>query len=152
MTAPVSVEAACSVDELHRFFAELCEHRAGLYAEGILTLHEAVDELQAFAVLSGLVEAIGQHAVQETMAFSGECDAGERVDYDVGHVAQILAQWEADDAKRPAPAPRTEPRRGVPQSTIDAFKFVVSLGDPDYLAKWLRDHSDVARALLDEVE
>jgi hypothetical protein len=151
MNAPVSAKAARSVDELHRFFAELCEHRAGLYADGVLTLHEAVDELQAFAVLSGLVEAIGQHAVQETMAFAGDGGADGYVDDGPGYVARMLARWEADDVSRPAAAPKPEPRRGVPQSTIDAFKFVVGLGDPDYLAKWLRDHSDIARELLNEV-
>ena len=45
----------------------------------------------------------------------------------------------------PAP-PRSKPR--VAQSTVDAFKYVVSLGDPEYLANWLRDHSDVAADLL----
>jgi hypothetical protein len=42
------------------------------------------------------------------------------------------------------------PRR-IPQATIDAFKYVVSRGDPDHLARWLRDHSDTAAALLKEV-
>jgi hypothetical protein len=50
----------------------MCDNRADLYADGVLTLHEAVDELQAFAVLSGLVEAIGQPAVQEMMAYADE--------------------------------------------------------------------------------
>jgi hypothetical protein len=39
----------------------------------------------------------------------------------------------------------------IPQATIDAFKYVVALGNPEYLAKWLRDHSDVSAALLKEV-
>jgi hypothetical protein len=45
----------------------------------------------------------------------------------------------------------TRPRH-VPQSTIDAFKYVVALGDPEYLARWLRDHSDVAATLMEGIE
>ena len=48
----------------------------------------------------------------------------------------------------PTPPP-SKPR--VPQSTIDAFHYVASLGDPVYLAKWLRDHADVARELMAEL-
>jgi hypothetical protein len=40
---------------------------------------------------------------------------------------------------------------GTPQSTIEAFKHVVGLGDPERLSTWLLDHSDVAPALLKEV-
>lgn len=47
------------------------------------------------------------------------------------------------------PSSRRKPR--VPQSTIDAFKYVVSLDDAEYLAKWLKDHADVAADLLGEV-
>jgi hypothetical protein len=38
-------------------------------------------------------------------------------------------------------APKASPRPySTPQSTIDAFWYVVSLGDADYLARWLADH------------
>jgi hypothetical protein len=47
--------------------------------------------------------------------------------------------------------PANTRHRLVPQSTIDAFKYVVALGDPEYLARWLRDHSDVAANLLEGV-
>ena len=49
-------------------FRARCEARAWLVAEGELTLHEAVDELQASAVASGIVEAIDQDQVQRIMA------------------------------------------------------------------------------------
>ena len=39
-------------------FCARCEARAWLVAEGEITLHEAVDELQASAVASGIVDAI----------------------------------------------------------------------------------------------
>jgi hypothetical protein len=51
-------------------FRARCEAKAWLVAEGELTLHEAVDELQASAVASGLVAAIGQDAVQHFMAIA----------------------------------------------------------------------------------
>jgi hypothetical protein len=66
-------------------------------------------------------------------------------------VAAIFARLEAmDDPSKRLPPP-AEPRPRTPQSTIDAFKYVVSLGDPAYLAKWLRDHSDIAADLLKQV-
>jgi hypothetical protein len=42
--------------------------RAFLYSIGELELHEAVDVLQAFAVASGLVDAIGQDIVQKILS------------------------------------------------------------------------------------
>jgi hypothetical protein len=51
----------------------------------------------------------------------------------------------SDISARPPAIPRPGP---VPQATVDAFKYVVALGDPEYLARWLRDHSDVAPTLL----
>jgi hypothetical protein len=42
--------------------------RALLYFSGKIDLHEAVDELQAAAERDGLVDAIGQDAVQEIIA------------------------------------------------------------------------------------
>jgi hypothetical protein len=41
-----------------------CEARAHLYAVGELDLHDAVDVLQEHAVRHGLVDEIGQDAVQ----------------------------------------------------------------------------------------
>jgi hypothetical protein len=63
----------CAAERLERItpadvFRARCEARALLYAAGDLDLHEAVDDLQAAAVASGLVAAIGQDAVQAVMA------------------------------------------------------------------------------------
>jgi hypothetical protein len=72
-------------------------------------------------------------------------------------VAEIMARMEAmDDPSRrlPPPAERVSVRPipfRVPSSTLEAFNYVVSLGDPEYLARWLRDHSDVAANLLEGV-
>jgi hypothetical protein len=49
-------------------FKERCEARAILFAAGEYDLHDAVDVLQAAAEASGLVDEIGQDAVQTIMA------------------------------------------------------------------------------------
>ena len=49
-------------------FEARCEARAILFALGEFDLHEAVDLLQADAVATGLVNEIGQDAVQAIMA------------------------------------------------------------------------------------
>jgi hypothetical protein len=49
-------------------FRARAEARAMLHAFGEMTLHEAVDELQAAAETSGLVAEIGQDSVQQIMA------------------------------------------------------------------------------------
>jgi hypothetical protein len=49
-------------------FRARCEARAWLVAAGEMSLHEAVDELQASAVASGIVDAIGQDQVQAIMS------------------------------------------------------------------------------------
>jgi hypothetical protein len=65
-TASASQQSA-KVPTIDAFRAR-CEARACLVVEGELTLHEAVDELQASAVASGIVDAIGQDAVQAIMS------------------------------------------------------------------------------------
>lgn len=60
-------EQAAKVPTIDAFHAR-CEARAWLVAEGELTLHEAVDALQENAVASGIVDAIGQDAVQAIMS------------------------------------------------------------------------------------
>jgi hypothetical protein len=49
-------------------FEARCEARAILFALGEFDLHEAVDLLQADAIATGLVNEIGQDAVQVIMA------------------------------------------------------------------------------------
>jgi hypothetical protein len=160
MNAPVTVKAARSVDELHQFFAQLCEHRAELHAEGILTLHEAVDELQAFATLSGLVEAISQQSVQETMAFDGDVGMVDACEYEIHlRTANLVQQWELADPRdrwrwtgepRPIAQPEQPARREPyppPQATIDAFFFLARQQDADCLARWLAARPTDAPAL-----
>jgi hypothetical protein len=159
MNAPVLVKAARSVDELHQFFADLCDNRAELHAGGILTLHEAVDELQAFASLSGLVEAISQQSVQETMAFASDVGMSDVGEYESCVRAEnLVKQWELSDSRdrwrwtgepRPAPQPNPTPRRAPyapPQSTVEAF-FFLARQEAHCLARWLAAHPTDAPAL-----
>ena len=48
-------------------YAERCEARAMLHVGGKISLHEAVDELQAYAEDCGLVDHIGQDEAQRIM-------------------------------------------------------------------------------------
>jgi hypothetical protein len=59
--------AASKVDALSAFRLR-CEVRALLVAEGELDLQIAVDELQAGAVKSSIIDVVGQDAVQAIMA------------------------------------------------------------------------------------
>ncbi len=158
MTAPVTVKG---VNELRQLFAELCENRSMLCAEGILTLHEAVDELQAFATVSGLIEAIGQQAVQETMAFADDGGMADAYEYEIKlRAADLVRQWELnaprvrhlrDLAHLDSPLPARKPY-ATPQSTIDAFYVVMQSDDPERIAAWLRNNPDDAPALLETLE
>jgi hypothetical protein len=63
---PVAAARAVRVDAL-KAFEQRCWARAHLWAAGEFDLHEAVDVLQRDAERDGLVEAIGQDAVQRIM-------------------------------------------------------------------------------------
>jgi hypothetical protein len=71
MTAAVAINR---IDPLE-CFVERAESRAFLWSVGELTLHDAVDVLQADAVRDGLIEQIGQDHVQKILA---ECFAPYR--------------------------------------------------------------------------
>lgn len=82
------------------------------------------------------------------------------------HAADLVRQWEMQDPRdawrhtgetpppaafRNADVPGTpQPYRQhhrTPQATIDAFFFVASLNDADYLKRWLQQHPRDAEAL-----
>jgi hypothetical protein len=112
--APAQVPAS-SPDPIE-VFAEQCAARALLFANGVLSLHVAVDELQASAERNGLVGRIGQDRVQAIMG------------------AAFAAVRFPSDPDNPPQESQT------PTSTIAAFWYVVSLNDPDRLKAWLADH------------
>jgi hypothetical protein len=60
-------------------------------------------------------------------------------------IAAILMRWEAMDAPATRPAVAEPPPYRTAASTIEAFWYVASLDDPDYLRRWLAEHPrDVA--------
>lgn len=61
-------EASPPAASLLDMFRLRCWARAMLYGEGFLGLHDAVDVLQADAEFLGLVDVIGQNAVQAILA------------------------------------------------------------------------------------
>jgi hypothetical protein len=67
MTAPLRHPVIANIDPLLAFKAR-AEARAILWAACEYDLHDAVDPLQAAAVSTGLVDKIGQDAVQAIMA------------------------------------------------------------------------------------
>jgi hypothetical protein len=149
-------------------FRARCEARALLYINGQLSLHEAVDELQAYAEQSSFVDTIGQDDAQAVMSSAFFDPAGELLlepsdDLDRG-ATDIVRGWELTDPRDawrhtgeapPLPEVRSGPLQPArpqaqthrtPQSTIDAFWYVTRLDDPDYLKRWLAQHPrDVPR-------
>jgi hypothetical protein len=64
-------------------------------------------------------------------------------------IAAILARMEAmdlDEAPEPV-KPVAKQSYRVPQSTIDAFFYVASLNDAEYLKRWLEQHPRDAETL-----
>ncbi|WP_354175536.1 hypothetical protein [Bradyrhizobium sp. LA6.1] len=137
-------------------FVECCGDHAWYHADGWISLQFAADNLQALAERWGLVAEIGQDGVQAVMAEAFAPAPELPSDY----VLQLVKRFELDDPRDrwkwtgklpPAPEKASEPRpRPIPQSTVDAFNYVVSLGDADRLRKWLRDHTSVAHMLVSE--
>lgn len=134
------------------WFAELCDNRADLYVEGVLDLHEAVDECHGYAKLSGLNRRIGRDTVQHIMAVAFGAPS---IVPDI-----VVRRWELADPRdrwkwtgeAPPPAeigakPATPRPRQPAQSTIDAFWLVVRQGDADRLRQWLARHPADAATL-----
>lgn len=135
-------------------------------------LADAIDPLQDFAQQSGLVAAMGQDEVQRLIAapfarfrniVAAEIAAEFGIDQPSDYASRLVREWELADMRdrwrwtgEMPPVQQTaapaKPQRGMPQSTVDAFRFVVSLADADHLAAWLRAHPGNAKALLEMVE
>jgi hypothetical protein len=155
------------LENLAMAFAECCGIQVWFVNEGWLSKQQAVDNLQHL-IESLNVPGEDRDAAQAIMAEAfSRCEATEDLDQPS---VDLVTQWEladprdrwkrtgdrppADDVRNGAVAGKqaNKPqRRGPPQATLDAFKYVVSLGNPEYLAKWLRDHSDVAPILLKQL-
>ena len=68
MTAAAAAAAPDDRADPLAAFELRCWARAKLVAEGELSMSEAVDELQAAALRDGLIDKLGQDAVQQIMA------------------------------------------------------------------------------------
>jgi hypothetical protein len=160
MNAPLPISEIHALGSLEQF-AECCEIQVWFCVNGWASLPDAVDNSQRLAELWLLVDEYGQDTVQAFMADAfAPREAVEQIDLPADYALQIVRRWEMADPRdrwqhtgelpsSPERAPITAARPSrVPSSTVDAFKYVVSLGDPERLARWLRDHSDVAAALL----
>lgn len=132
----------------------------------------AVDMLQNFAEQRGLVAELGQDKVQDVIAAAfmwahslAAVDEAEAYAGDLSsdYASQLVMQWELDDPRDrwkwtgelppvPQAAAIAKPAYRTPQSTIDAFGYVLSLGDGERLAVWLREHPTDAPALLETLE
>jgi hypothetical protein len=64
MTAHVVITSACALADPLEVLQARARARATFYAAGELSLHDAVDPLQHWAVASGLVGEVGQDVVQ----------------------------------------------------------------------------------------
>lgn len=139
-------------------------------ALGEMEIQWSVDILQNYAEQRGLVVELGQDKVQDVIAAAfiwaravAAADEAATEDAPSDYAARLVRDWEMDDERDrhrwtgelpPAPtvAALEKPQRRTPQATVDAFQFVMGLGDPDRLTAWLRNHPDDATALLDTVE
>jgi hypothetical protein len=154
MTASAAIKQHQSALPLE-IFRECAEDYAWFYQSGLLEKADAVDCAQRHAELWGVVDLYGQDAVQAEMAAA--FTSAEPMSTDCA--AQILWRWEMADprdrCKWTGEAPPSEIVRNsdisakpahapqpycTPQATIDAFKYIVSLGDREHLARWLAQH------------
>jgi hypothetical protein len=160
MNAPVRTEPLGDIDD----FVECCEQQAWFYAEGWVSLQTAVDNLQYLAERWHLVELYGQDAVQAIIAYSPE-------ELPSDYTAQIVRELELNDPRdawrHTGETPPSDDFRnsdiGIPtaaaessykpvKSTVDAFRFLVALGDLERLKSWLAARPKDAPFLLAMLE
>jgi hypothetical protein len=117
-------------------FRERCEARAILVEACVLDLHTGVDGLQEAAVASGLVNEIGQDAVQAiaAKAFVQVPRAGQLEDA-IAAIADCLETM-----------PR--PRAVAARSTLMAADYLVQKKDPAGLKAWLAKHTRAERIAI----
>jgi hypothetical protein len=150
-------------------FGECAADYSWFHLNGWLKKVDAVDCAQRHAELWGVVDVCGQDAVQAEMAAA--FTSAEPDDMSADCAAQILRRWEMADPRDRwkwtdgAPPPEIvlngqmlppgiiSPRPyGTPQSTVDAFWYVVGLRDQERFKAWLADHPKDAPFLLKLME
>ncbi|MET3299689.1 hypothetical protein [Bradyrhizobium diazoefficiens] len=152
--APIKILTACA------------EKYALCCALGEMEIQWSVDMLQNYAEQRGLVVELGQDKVQDVIAAAfiwarafSAADEAATEDASSDYAARLVRDWEMADSRdawrwtgapRPPAAPETK-QAGVYKpaaSTVEAFFYVVRLGDPAYLAAWLASHPTDAPHLI----
>jgi hypothetical protein len=126
MTSAAALAPAKRVDLLDAF-SERASSRAFLWSINEFELHEAVDKLQHDAKRDGLINRIGQDAVQRILA-----DAFRP--YHEASNADLFERIADERDEKPK-------HNALAASTIEAFKFVIRQNDPERLRAWLARHS-----------
>jgi hypothetical protein len=130
-----------------------CEARAILVTNHMMSLHQAVDELQRDAERAGLtLRTGGQDMVQRLMsaAFAAvDCcviaAAADKQDTDLEPHDQRVFEQRIDERVR---LWESRDPRDNGSALIDVFRHVIRLGDTRYVQEWLQQHRDHAPALL----
>jgi hypothetical protein len=131
VTAPLHHQEI-RLDPVEVFIAR-AEARAHLFGYGMLDLHEAVDVLQADGEASGLVNQIGQDAVQSILSAA-------------------FAAGRIDPPKEGAD-PIEDGAVDIATSTLQAAEFLVREKDPARLRAWLDKHTaEECAAILRHLE
>jgi len=162
MNASVKAEFGTKLADPIEVLVCRAQTRAFLWHHDQMSKQEAVDGLQAFADDARLAGTLGPDAVQEIIAepFKRICDLDgpERIPLspalEFGPCDDLLRRWElADprdrwkhtgeappsDAVRNSIAPAAPQPYRTPESTIQAFWYVLSLDDENYLNCWLAE-------------
>jgi hypothetical protein len=140
------VRTSDTTEFLVEAFRARCYARALLYLNGFYEFHDAVDELQHFAEQRGLVDAIGQDAVQAMMAemfapTQDELAMLEQTDELERTTDDIVDEFTAQDEEPP-------PRGDVAASTIDAVTYLSQQNNSDELHAFLAAHTAAERAAI----
>jgi hypothetical protein len=157
------------------YFRARCEACAYLVSVGALDFLETVDGLQIDAVSDGLVDAIGQNAVQSLMAGafavpefrSREHDGEEIVGIPTIGSAEPIAPPQslrivAHDGVASAAELQRDYERAIRQERVDhglalstmaAFKYVLAQNDVGRLGSWLaqrapEEHAELKRSMV----
>jgi hypothetical protein len=139
MNAPLKIAPATRVIPAIDVLAIRADVRAFLWWQYEMEIDEAVDELQAYAERSGLVRDVGQDRVQEIIAapFARYREMIEPADSPPEWFTNTIMS-EADEPEPIKPAAKQSYR--TPKAVADAFAYVLRLGDPEYLTRWLAQH------------
>jgi hypothetical protein len=156
MNAPLQLSETRALGDINDF-TECCEVHVWFCDEGWISLQTAVDNLQYLAERWGLVDELGQDAVQAIIAEPFAIVRSETGDEpsEYRSAADIVRGWELADPRdrwkhtgEPPPEivrnsdkpANTRRPYSAPDSVVDAFFFVARQGDVDRLARWLADH------------